>query len=123
MDSIRLWLPLVVAVLTNAAANLLMKVGAANPSLEGAADAKAGNAFNLATGVAILLFIANLVAYRLTLDQMRVSVAFPILVAGSLLLVTVAAALLPSINEKITATQAGGMLLIALGVCLVSRGG
>ena len=116
MDAFRTWLPLIIAALCNSSANVLLKIGAAR---DGTQPPKI---FNLATTVAIFLFIGNLVSYRIALERMRVSLAFPLQVSASILMVTVAATLVPALNEKITAAQAGGMLLIGLGVWLLSSG-
>jgi len=119
------WLPLMVALVLNAAANVLMKVGAklAVP-LPGDASlwAKATNFLNLATLAGLVLFAGNVLVYRKALDRLDISVAYPIMVSGGLVLVTLAAALLPVLKEKISLAQVGGMLLIAVGVWLVASG-
>ena len=122
------WLPLMIALVLNAAANVLMKVGAvqeraAAGSLGADASflAKAANFLNLATVLGIALFAANVLVYRKSLDVLNVSVAYPVMVSGGLILVTLAAALLPILAERISPVQIGGMVLIALGVWMVAR--
>ena len=123
------WLPLSIALVLNAAANVLMKVGAVQEKAAAsslAADAtfvqKALNFMNVATIAGIVLFAGNVLVYRKSLDALNVSVAYPVMVSGGLILVTLAAVLLPILREKISPLQIAGMGLIALGVWLVARG-
>ena len=118
------WVFLTVALVLNAAANVLLKIGAvtakgaplATPSLW----AKAAHFLNLATTAGIVLFAANVLVYRRALDSLNVSVAYPVMVSGGLIIVTIAAALLPGLRERITWVQIAGMVLIAAGVWLVA---
>jgi len=118
------WLALIIALVLNAAANVLMKVGA-NTAQDLSANAsfvaKTLNFLNLATVVGIVLFAANVLVYRKALDALNVSVAYPIMVAGGMILVTLAAAMLTTLDEKIGHLQIAGMVLIAAGVWLVAK--
>ena len=65
------WLPLAVAVVLNAGGNVLLKIGAktVSPLAENASMwAKVANFLNAASVVAIILFAANVIAYRKALD-------------------------------------------------------
>ena len=118
------WLALIIALVLNAAANVLMKVGAntaQNLSANASFVAKTLNFLNLATVVGIVLFAANVLVYRKALDALNVSVAYPIMVAGGMILVTLAAAMLTTLDEKIGHLQIAGMVLIAAGVWLVAK--
>ena len=118
------WIPLLVALVLNAGANVLMKVGAktARPlAAEAPFLTRLFNFLNVATIVGISLFAANVLFYRKALDHLNVSVAYPIMVSGSVILVTVAAVTLPTLSEKVTPWQIGGMVLIGMGVWLVAR--
>lgn len=119
------WLLLVVALVLNAAANVLMKIGA-NRGLQLPLDTGLSdrllNFLNWPTLLAILCFAANVLAYRRALEAFDVSVAYPIMVSTGLVLVTLAAVSLPMLNEKVGLVQVLGMALIALGVWLVARG-
>jgi len=118
------WLPLLVALTLNAAANVLMKVGArlsVQLPAEAGVVAKVANFLNGATLLGILLFAANVLAYRKALDHLSISVAYPIMVSVGLILVTFAAWALPLLDERITWPQLAGMALIAAGVWLVAR--
>jgi multidrug transporter EmrE-like cation transporter len=118
------WIPLIVALVLNAGANVLMKVGAntAGPLSDNASLwARITSFLNAATILAIVLFAANVLAYRKALDNLNVSVAYPIMVSTGMILITIVAAT-PVLGERITITQIVGMVLIALGVWLVAGG-
>ena len=119
------WLPLIIAHILNAAANVLMKIGA-NRGSQLPADAevvaKLMNFLNWPTLLAMICFASNVLAYRRALEAFDVSVAYPIMVSTGLVLVTIAAASLPMLSERITAMQVVGMIVIAVGVWLVARG-
>jgi len=121
------WIFLGIALVLNAAANVLMKVGAVQEKAARlGADAtfmqKALNFLNVATVAGIVLFAGNVLVYRKSLDALNVSVAYPIMVSGGLILVALAAVLLPILHERISPLQIAGMALIALGVWLVASG-
>jgi len=125
MPAIRIWLPLIVALLLNATANVMLKVGskAAKPlGAEASFAEKFFNFLNPITIVAIGLFAANIIAYRKALDGLSISVAYPIMVSSGLVLVTLAAAMLPVLNERISLVQIAGMALIGIGVWMVTAG-
>ena len=118
------WIPLIVALVLNAGANVLMKVGAntARPLTDTASLwAKITNFLNVATILAIVLFAANVLAYRKALDNLSVSVAYPIMVSTGMILIAIVAAT-PLLGERIAIRQVAGMLLIALGVWLLASG-
>jgi multidrug transporter EmrE-like cation transporter len=120
------WLPLIVALVLNAAANVLMKVGS-KTARELPPDAtlldKGFNFLNVATLAGLVLFAANVLAYRKALDNLNLSVAYPIMVSVGMVLVTLAAWGLPILRERIGPAQIAGMVLIAAGVWLVARNG
>jgi len=117
---------LVIALALNAAANLLMKVGSnIQKSTALPVDAspwgKILHFLNLATIAGIVLFAANVLFYRRALDGIPISVAYPVMVSVGLIFVTLAAVMLPILNERLSAWQVVGMVLIAAGVWLVAR--
>jgi multidrug transporter EmrE-like cation transporter len=120
------WILLSIALVLNASANVLLKIGSktAGPlSASAGFWAKATNFLNLATVVGIGLFACNVLVYRKALDSLNISVAYPIMVSAGLVLVALAAAALPVLKERISPGQIVGMILIAAGVWLVARGG
>ena len=123
MVILRLWLPLIVALVFNAAANVLMKVGAKGGVAPGDATLleKGLYFFNGITIVAIILFGVNVLFYRKALEGIPLSVGYPIMLSGSLLLAVLAARFLPGLRERISPVQVAGMVLIVLGVWLISQ--
>ncbi len=125
MSSIRIWLPLVIALVLNAGANILMKVGSKTASVLPAGAPpwqRLANFLNLATLLGILLFAANVMFYRKALDNLDISVAYPVMVSVGLILVTMAAVSIPVLSERVSIWQIFGMILISGGVWLVARG-
>jgi len=119
------WIFLIFALLMNAGASVLLKVG--SKIAEGAplkADAgfvdKTFHFLNFPTILAIFLFAVNVLAYRRALDELNISIAYPIMVSGGLVVVTACACLIPLLGERITWWQVVGMVLIAVGVWLVA---
>ena len=109
----------------NAAANILMKVGSRTAQAippNAPVWSKTLNFLNLATSLGLVLFACNVLFYRKALDGLNLSVAYPVMVSGALILVTIAAVFVPLLSERINAWQIGGMGLIACGVWLVARG-
>ena len=119
------WLWLIAALVLNAAANILLKVGSRTAGVlptDATAAQRAGNFLNAVTVLAIALFAANVLFYRKALDSLNVSVAYPVMVSGGLVMVTLAAVLLPVLNERFGAWQVMGIMLIGAGVWMVTRG-
>ena len=118
------WIPLIVALVLNAGANVLMKVGANNASpliANASLWTKVANFLNAATIMAIVLFAANVLAYRKALDNLSVSVAYPIMVSTGMIIITIVAAT-PLLGERIAIRQIAGMVLIGVGVWLLAGG-
>jgi len=118
------WMFLGVALLLNAVANVLIKLGA---KTDGALPdgcpfvARAVHFLNFPTLLGIGLFSANIVAYRIALDRLHISVAYPVMVSGSLILITLAAVMVPGLQERVSARQLAGMALIMFGIWFVTR--
>jgi len=116
------WIPLIVALVLNAGANVLMKVGA-NASGPLGQDAsfwtRITSFLNAATVAAIVLFAANVLAYRKALDNLNVSVAYPIMVSTGMVLITLIAST-PLLGERIALRHVAGMVLVAFGVWLLA---
>jgi multidrug transporter EmrE-like cation transporter len=111
---------LVFAVLLNALANILIKVGMT----------RAGKASGLVSMLKHVLrqpavwggmvsFALALGAYSLVLTKMNLSVAYPIMVSMGLIVVVLASAFL--LMEPISAVQIVGFGLIIAGVWLVAK--
>ncbi len=109
---------LLAAVAVNALANVLLKMASAKGvswSLEGGVFALAAK--NGLLIVALLVFAANVLLYFAALRSLPLSVAYPIMVAGTFVLVNGASALM--LRESVAPMQLVGYLLIVAGVALV----
>jgi len=109
---------LVMALLLNASANLFLKIAA--PQLQDAAQASLllrllGNPYLL---FGLTLFMVNVALYVVALSQLKLSVAYPVMAAGSLLVVVMGSAVW--LGEAITAQQWGGIVLLLIGIVLVT---
>lgn len=116
MNASYLWL--LGALALNAAANVALKVGASRgvtmdgfPSARWAAD-------HALVGLGLLLFAANVVLYTIALQKVSLSIAYPTMVIGSLLIITAASAWY--LHEQVTVVQLIGAALALAGVVLIS---
>jgi len=111
------YLLLTVALTFNAIANILLKIGAERL---GAMD-EAGFVGRLLVNYQLLaglaLFALNVLFYAAALTRLDLSVAYPVMMGGSLLIVVSVSALL--LQEQVTATQVIGLALLVLGMTLV----
>jgi multidrug transporter EmrE-like cation transporter len=119
------WAFLIFALVMNAGASVVLKVGskiAENSPLADDASflEKVCHFLNVPTVIAICMFAVNVLAYRRALNELNISVAYPIMVSGGLVLVTTLACFIPLLEERIAWWQIVGMLLIAGGVWLVA---
>jgi multidrug transporter EmrE-like cation transporter len=62
----------------------------------------------------------NVVFYLAALYRLNLSVAYPVMVAGGLVIVTLGSAVW--LRETVTVLQWGGIGLLTLGIVLVTRG-
>lgn len=115
------YLFLVVAITLNAAANILLKIGATRlggidePGFIG----RLGSDRHLLAG--LLLFALNVVFYIAALARLNLSIAYPIMVAGGMVIVVSAAVF--ALGEAMTPLQTVGLLLLVLGIALVGHRG
>ena len=110
---------LAIALLLNALANTLLKIGASH--LQGTADASiwlrlAGNPYLL---FGLILFAVNVVFYVAALSRLQLSIAYPVMVVGSLLVVVLSSALW--LRETVTPLQWSGVALLLIGIMLVTH--
>jgi len=108
------YLLLVVAVVLNASANLLIKVGATE--LAGPHPARVLANPHLLGGLA--LFALNVLFYIAALSRLNLSLAYPVMVAGGLLIIVVGSAVW--LREAITLLQACGIGFLVIGIALVT---
>jgi multidrug transporter EmrE-like cation transporter len=113
------YLFLILALTLNAAANILLKIGATRlgaleePGLLG----RLVSNHHLWAG--LLLFALNVVFYIAALTRLNLSVAYPIMVAGGIVIVVSASTF--ALQEAITPLQTLGVALLVLGIALVGH--
>lgn len=115
------YLFLVIALILNAAANILMKLGSAQLPL-GKQLPLAEVVILMATNVylifGILLFAANVIFYILSLSKINLSIAYPLMTAGGFMIIT--SFTFFYLKEPLNALQLIGLLLIIVGIMFVS---
>jgi multidrug transporter EmrE-like cation transporter len=113
------YLFLAFALTLNAAANVLLKVGAARlgeltqPGLLG----RLVTDYHLLAGLS--LFALNVVFYVLALTRLNLSVAYPIMMAGGVVIIVAVSVLL--LHEALSMRQGVGLLLLIVGIVLVAE--
>ena len=113
------YLFLALALVLNATANVLLKIGAARlggleePGLPGRLIANP----HLLAGLS--LFALNVIFYLLALTRLSLSIAYPIMTAGGVVIIVAASVLL--LQEALSMRQGLGLLLLILGIVLVAE--
>jgi multidrug transporter EmrE-like cation transporter len=110
------YLYLVLAFAANGVANILLKLGASHGlTLSGGLTRIVGNNWQFLLGV--FIFAVNVVFYFLALRALPLSVAYPIMIAMSFLIVNGYAFFV--LQEPLTALEITGYLFIVAGLTLV----
>ena len=114
---------LIVALLFNASANILMKLGAT--ALEGmdlGSKSTTEKIISLATNwylvFGLLLFASNVGFYVIALKRINLSIAYPIMTSGGFLLISLFSVYY--LKEQLGALQISGIVLIAVGITLLA---
>ncbi len=110
------YLYLCFAFVLNGVANILLKNGSKS-SLVWDATFKEIIFNNWQTLLGLIIFASNIIFYYLALKSLPLSIAYPIMVAASFIIVNLYSYLV--IKETIVMTQLIGYLFIILGVILV----
>ncbi len=116
------------ALVMNAAANLLMKLGAKSTAASGGfgkdgfISAVGVIASNSALVIGLAFFVLNVFLYLYALQSPRlpISIAYPIMVGGGYVLIAVIARLHPSLQERLTGGQWLGVALVMLGIGMIA---
>ena len=119
---------LIIALVLNAAANLLMKVGmksvaSAGGVLRDGPVAAVGTVLSnapLLVGLVCFALNAAFYMYALQSKSLKISVAYPIMVGGGFALIAVAARLHPALSERLTWGQIAGVALVFAGITLIA---
>lgn len=121
--SVQVYWLLGLAVLFNALANIVIKWamrGESSLFAEGLGTAVKSLAANYWLWGGIALFGLAFVLYSLVLSRVNLSVAYPVMTSLGLVIISLVSILV--FKEVITGVQAGGLLLIIIGVWMVSFG-
>ncbi len=121
-------LALTVALLLNAAANLLMKAGMNAVAASGGVlkDGVAAAVKTVWTSAALMVgltcFLLNAVFYMYALQSrsLKISIAYPIMVGGGYALIAVIARFHPALCERLTWGQMIGVALVLSGIILIA---
>ncbi len=117
---IRWYALLGIAVVFNGVANVLMRAGMRDtPELQNASQMIKHYLTSWPVMVGLFLFAINVIAYTQALSKLPLSMAYPVMVALSGLIVISGSALL--FKENITLVQYIGFALIIGGVICVTR--
>ena len=111
---------LAVALTLNALANVSLKIGAADlPAWRdpGLLPRLFANWYLL---LGMTLFGLNVLVYATALTRVNLSVAYAVMVAGSMIVVVVLSA--TWLREPVSSVQLAGIVLLILGIVLVTRG-
>lgn len=112
------YLFLALALTLNATANILLKIGAARLGGLDGADLIGRVLTNYQLLAGLALFALNVVFYVAALTRLNLSVAYPIMMAGGVIIVVSISVLF--LREAVTARQMLGLLLLILGIVLVA---
>jgi multidrug transporter EmrE-like cation transporter len=116
---------LILALVLNAAANLMMKFGVkrlgdGGLKLEnGLASLPGLVAHNWVLILGLFCFATNVIFYTYALKEIRISIAYPIMVSGGFAIIAVVA--WKYLGETLSPGQWAGIAFILLGVLLVAR--
>lgn len=119
---------LIAALLFNATANLLMKIGMKAVAESGGVlrDGVGGAVRLVLTSVPLVVgltcFALNAVFYMYALQSksLKISIAYPIMVGGGFALIALVAHWHPSLLERLTVVQMIGVAMILGGIVLVA---
>ena len=118
---------LVAALLLNAVANLLMKIGMQTVAASGGVlkDGVAGAVKTIVTSVPLVIGLtcfalnAALYMYALQSKALKISIAYPIMVGGGFALIAVTAYFHPALRERLAWDQWLGVALVLVGIGLI----
>ena len=108
------------ALVCNALANFLLKVGASDFASLRSVGLVRGVFTNYALLFGLVLFACNVVLYALALSKIPLSLGYPVMVGGGLVILTALSALY--LREAVGLWQVVGVLCIIVGVvCVVQK--
>ncbi len=119
---------LLIALMLNATANLLMKVGMKSVAASGGvlkdgvavAIKTVGTSVPLVIGLGCFVLNAAFYMYALQSKALKISVAYPIMVGGGFALIAIVARVHPALAERLTWGQMAGVALVLIGIVLIA---
>lgn len=119
---------LCVALVLNAAANLLMKIGMKSVQEAGGVlrDGPIGAVRYVLTSPVLLVgltcFAVNAFCYMFALQSktLKISLAYPIMVGGGFALIALVAHVHPALAERLTVRQWAGVIIVLLGIIMIA---
>jgi len=119
---------LLLALVLNAGANLLMKVGMKTVETSGglfkggglAASKTILTSIPLVVGLTCFALNAGLYMYALQSKSLKISIAYPIMVGGGYAIIAIVARLHPALAERLTGAQWAGVGLVLAGIVLIA---
>jgi small multidrug resistance pump len=111
------YLFLILALTLNAAANVLLKIGATRLGDLGGPGLIGRLVSDYYLWAGLLLFALNVAFYLAALTRLDLSMAYPIMVAGGMVIVVLVSGF--ALREAVTPAQMVGLALLVLGIVLV----
>lgn len=114
---------LIIALLFNASANILMKLGAgAIERTDMSQMAPVEKLLSLASNwqliLGLVLFASNVIFYLIALKRINLSIAYPIMTSGGFLIISLFSVYY--LKEHLGSIQIAGIALIAVGITLLA---
>jgi len=112
---------LVIALVMNAFANILMKMGASKLGEFGGlsiGDIIMRFATNWAILLGLFLFATNVIFYIFALSKINISIAYPIMTSGGFMIITAFSVLF--LKEPLNIWQIIGIVFVAFGITLMA---
>jgi multidrug transporter EmrE-like cation transporter len=113
------YLLLALALTLNATANILLKIGAARLGMLSEPGLIGRLATNYPLLAGLVLFALNVVFYVAALTRLNLSVAYPVMMAGGIIIVVTVSTFF--LREVVTTPQLVGLALLVLGILLVAH--
>ena len=119
---------LIIALVLNATANLLIKVGMKSVAAAGgvlkdgitAAVTTVTTTAPLIIGLTCFVLNAAFYMYALQSKALKISIAYPIMVGGGYALIAIVARFHPVLGERLTWGQTLGVALVLVGIILIA---
>jgi len=113
---------LVIALILNASANILMKLGASRIPVNikelSFTEIITSIITNYFIIIGIIVFAFNVIFYIASLSKLNLSIAYPIMTAGGFLIISTFS--FYYFKEPLTSVQIIGIILMAIGITLVA---